>query len=286
MVMNPAADAPTTLVDGTLEGWARVRISGQTEWHQVWLVVQAGVADYDPDEQPPPAPAPAPALAIPTAPVAVPISITKKKRLSNVFSFQTTSTDLPPLPRRLISMYDSPKAKHKKKPPLFTMATVRQAYAVYPERPELIQASSLIKVVGVMGDEAWVTDKCRRKGDDGFMLILTDGGSAEMVKWIVALHDAFELYGRPKAWNWDVRDPVSLFFGYPVGSQKAVGSYAYLLAALYAHFSPPSIGDQELFLDRVIAEAIDPREDRMTKYHAELKKLLKKHKFPSSNPGQ
>ena len=38
----------------------------------------------------------------------------------------------------------------------------------------------------------------------------------------LGLHDAFELYGRPEAWTWDPRDPVSLMFGYPVGPQKDV----------------------------------------------------------------
>ena len=37
-----------------------------------------------------------------------------------------------------------------------------------------------------------------------------------------ALHDAFELYGRPEAWDWDPRNPVSLMFAYPVGHNKSV----------------------------------------------------------------
>ena len=45
---------------------------------------------------------------------------------------------------------------------------------------------------------------------------------AEMLKWIVALHDAFKLYGRPEAWTWDPRNPVSLMYGYPVGTMKEV----------------------------------------------------------------
>ena len=38
----------------------------------------------------------------------------------------------------------------------------------------------------------------------------------------VALHDAFNLYGRPEAWTWDPLDPISLMFGYPVGSTRDV----------------------------------------------------------------
>jgi hypothetical protein len=38
----------------------------------------------------------------------------------------------------------------------------------------------------------------------------------------VAFHDVFELYGRPKSYTWDPRDPVSQMFGYPVGPHKEV----------------------------------------------------------------
>lgn len=38
----------------------------------------------------------------------------------------------------------------------------------------------------------------------------------------VALHDAFNLYGRPEAWTWDPLDPISLMFGYPVGPLRDV----------------------------------------------------------------
>ena len=41
----------------------------------------------------------------------------------------------------------------------------------------------------------------------------------------LGIHDAFELYGRPEAWIWDPRDPVSLMFGYPVGPQKDVSPF-------------------------------------------------------------
>ena len=48
------------------------------------------------------------------------------------------------------------------------------------------------------------------------------------------------------------------------------------------------LGVQELFLDRPIAETIDPREDRMAKNHASFKQLLKKPrrniKFLPSEP--
>lgn len=39
---------------------------------------------------------------------------------------------------------------------------------------------------------------------------------------IIAFHDAFELYGRPRSYTWDARDPDSLMFGYPVSPNKEV----------------------------------------------------------------
>ena len=38
----------------------------------------------------------------------------------------------------------------------------------------------------------------------------------------LAVHDAFELYGRPRVYAWDPRDPVSMTFAYPAGPEKNV----------------------------------------------------------------
>jgi CCR4-NOT transcriptional complex subunit CAF120 len=85
------------------------------------------------------------------------------------------------------------------------------------------------------------------KGREGWIFIMPEGESghekvsqpgvpggqvAEMLKWIVALHDAFSLYGRPEAWTWDPRDPVSLMYGYPVGPMKDVSCLIFLYVRL------------------------------------------------------
>lgn len=46
---------------------------------------------------------------------------------------------------------------------------------------------------------------------------------------MIALHDAFELYGRPDHWTWDPRDTISLMFAYPVGPKKDVRAVAHLV---------------------------------------------------------
>jgi len=65
------------------------------------------------------------------------------------------------------------------------------------------------------------------------------GANAEMMKWVIAFMDAFNLYGRPAAFEWDARNPASPFFAYPIGPFK-----------------------DRLFLDRELAEFLDIREER------------------------
>ena len=39
---------------------------------------------------------------------------------------------------------------------------------------------------------------------------------------LIGIHDAFELYGRPRQYSWDPRDPRSMMFAYPIGPQRDV----------------------------------------------------------------
>lgn len=177
-------------------------------------------------------------------------STMKKKRMSNLFSSRDHNAAQAGPAKPLVSMYLSPKAKDRKKP-LLTVHDVTQAFGVYPERPELINRSTLIKIEGKFGDHE-LAGTLRQL--EGWLLTMPEleanatGQAAEMLKWIVgeslsymdvvsrrsttlkriALHDAFQLYGRPEAWTWDPRDPASLMFGYPVGPQKEVNSPCWL----------------------------------------------------------
>lgn len=234
-----ARDVPTTLVRGKMEGWARIRIAGQTDWKRVWLVVQEG-SGIEGDGA-----GPAAAATI------------KRNRMSNLFSKETHASNPPAKP--VISMFTSAKPKDRKKP-LMTVHNVTQAFGVYPERPELINRSTLLKVEGTFGDDDMAATLRLR---EGWVLIMPElengvGQAAEMLKWVVGLHDAFELYGRPEAWTWDPRDPVSLMFGYPVGPQK-----------------------DNLFLEREIVEGMDPRDDRTSAIRSSMKSLLQTHLKPA-----
>jgi len=164
-----ALDTPTTLVRGRMEGWARIRIAGQTDWKRVWMVVSASVDGVEGSASPP---APNPTL--------------KKKRMSSLFSRDQN----PPQPtgptKASISMYLSPKLKDRKRA-LLTVTDVTQVFSVYPERPELISRSTLIKVEGLLGDEELAAGMRLR---EGWLLVLPEldpngGQAAGMLKWIV-----------------------------------------------------------------------------------------------------
>ncbi|CAK5268405.1 unnamed protein product [Mycena citricolor] len=234
-------DYPTTLQHGRMEGWARIRIAGQTDWKKVWMTVSAA-ADSVRD--------------------ASGSAGRPKKRMSNLFSSKDHGSSDAPLPvQATIAMYPGPKPKERRKA-LLTFSKVTQGFAVYPERPDLISRSTLIKLEGVIGEEETANDMAKREGWLLFMPELENGlGQAEeMIKWIVAIHDAFGLYGRPQAWTWDPRDPASLMFGYPVGPNREL-----------------------LFLDREQAETLDVRDDRTSSIRNRLLNILLE-RMPQRDP--
>jgi len=154
-----------------MEGWAKIRIAGQTDWKRLWLVVQEGS-----DEQPQNG-------AGPTT------LVKKKKRMSSLFSSKDSASIhslLPPKP--VISMFASPKPKDRKRAAL-TVSSITQAFAVYPERPELISKSTLIKIEGTFGDEEMAQNLRTREGYIMFMpeVESSNGQPAEMLKWIVGM---------------------------------------------------------------------------------------------------
>ncbi|KAI6128981.1 hypothetical protein EDD16DRAFT_29450 [Pisolithus croceorrhizus] len=233
-------DTPSTLVRGRMEGWVRIRVAGQTDWKRMWMVVSAGSessselarASTNDSSRP------------------VPVEAPRRKRMSNLFSRDHQEEPLPP--RSLLSLFASPKSKDKKQP-LLTLKEVSQAFAVYPERPELINRSTLMKLEGHLGEEEMAGSMRSRQGWLLVMPELEVGNTqpSEMLKWLVAIHDAFALYGRPKTYTWDPRDPISMMFGYPIGP-----------------------GRDLLFLERELAETMNPREDRTSAIRSRLLGIL------------
>ncbi|KAI9066236.1 hypothetical protein FKP32DRAFT_1673985 [Trametes sanguinea] len=243
ITLNDGRSTPSPLMSGRLEGWVRVRVAGQTDWKRLWMVITAGTNTGHPEhgsisstghDRP----------ESPTAP--------RKKRMSHLFSREKSPTRSHLPARPMIQLFASSRPKDKKKA-LLTMRSITQAFAVYPERPELISRSTLMKLEGALGDEDMAGALKLR---EAWLLIMPElegqnMRASEMLRWIIAIHDAFELYGRPRMYSWDPRDPKSMMFAYPIGPNRDL-----------------------LFLDREFAETLDPRDDRTSIIRSQLQRIL------------
>lgn len=112
---------------------------------------------------------------------------TKKKRMSSLFSRDQSPPRSTSPSKPTITMYAGPKPRERKKPWL-TLREVTQAFAVYPERPELITRSTLIKLEGLLGDEELAQSMKSREGWLLFMPELegtSTNHAAEMLKWVI-----------------------------------------------------------------------------------------------------
>jgi CCR4-NOT transcriptional complex subunit CAF120 len=172
----PAAAATTgatvrsPLVRGQLEGWVRIRIAGQVDWKKLWMVVSSAGASSGTGS---------------AGPGGVE-SVNGKRRMSSLFK---SYDDAPPTSpgRPSIALYLSQKPKDRKRA-FLTVNTVTQAFAVYPERPELIPRSTLIKIEGQFGDEEAVG---HMKNQQGWVLAMPEIegpaglSSGEMLKWLI-----------------------------------------------------------------------------------------------------
>jgi CCR4-NOT transcriptional complex subunit CAF120 len=114
----------------------------------------------------------------------------------------------------------------------------------------VIQRSTLIKIEGLLGHEELAG---ANKGRECWMMLMPETQQVypvfELLKWLVgefsllfhhqssvhllpALHDTFSLYGRSAGYTWDPRQPLSMWFAYPVGAQRAVCLTVYFTSAL------------------------------------------------------
>ncbi|KAF8604526.1 hypothetical protein BDV93DRAFT_522244 [Ceratobasidium sp. AG-I] len=247
------AKAPhTSLVRGKFEGWARVRVADQTNWQRLWVIITDGTAQTHGASG----------------------SDTKKCRLSGLFphlshgyvgssgptswnkssqanpNSSPTHINDPPM----IYFHTSNKPKELRTP-ILSVSSVSQAFAVYPERPNMITRSTLVKIEGRLGTEEGAG---AIHGAEAWVLVMPEvesgqiAGPRKMLEWVVALHDAFRLYGRPARYSYNPHGVDSLMFAYPVD---------------------PSISPK-LFLSREVAESLDPREDATSITRSRLTTLL------------
>ncbi|KAI9591968.1 hypothetical protein BDF19DRAFT_242640 [Syncephalis fuscata] len=78
----------------------------------------------------------------------------------------------------------------RSKKPILVMTNISQAYAIYPEKPQLVDLSTIHKLEGLVtqGEEASPLP--------AFVQLMAPA-PAEMARWLRAVHDAFYLYGCP-----------------------------------------------------------------------------------------
>ena len=159
----------TTLVKGQMEGWAQVRVAGQTEWKKVWMVLSSATQTGN---AAPETNGPTPSMS--------------KRRISSLFS--GGGENRTPIIKSSIAFYPNQKGKSQRRAWL-TLYDITQAFAVYPERPEMISKSTLVKVEGLMSDEEGAGNM---RGREAWVLVMPEienaggrMGVMEMLKWIV-----------------------------------------------------------------------------------------------------
>ncbi|KAL4401252.1 hypothetical protein ACI68E_002583 [Malassezia pachydermatis] len=216
------------LVRGQHEGWVRARFMGSTEWRRCWVVLRSHWSDEDHTS-----------------------SGLKRflrfgergSRFSLHSPMHDTQSMMPPTPPQgviaspaVAYFYDTKRSRQ----PFASLWHVRHVYAVYPSRADLVEDSVLFKAEGSL-PQSRIVSATHRPRTSGWVMFMPDlppqsvrGANAEMMKWVIAMMDAFRLYGRPERFVWDPRHPDSPFFAYPIGPYK-----------------------DHLFLDRTLAEYLD-----------------------------
>ncbi|KNE64670.1 hypothetical protein AMAG_10024 [Allomyces macrogynus ATCC 38327] len=168
LLVRPPFRAPAALAligSDKFAAAVQVRYSGCAEWRKLWCVV------YPADQPPPP-------------PQSSRTSILKRKSLA-----LSASSSLASLaePGPQIILYDSKKLKRA----VLTLTNIYQAYAVYPERPHLINLSMLGKLEGTVTDHD--PNPNSPITHPAFCLVMTSAPD-DLAAFLVATCAAFRLY--------------------------------------------------------------------------------------------
>ena len=109
----------------------------------------------------------------------------KKRGISGLFSLDK------PTAESIISLYSSQPGKYSR--PVFKFKAVTQAFAVYPNQPELISSRTLIRLQGTYRGEGviFVSDPEEYESQMLLMPDLEGGGIREMLRWLIGGHVAF-----------------------------------------------------------------------------------------------
>lgn len=166
------------------EDWARVRFGAGTPWRRCWCVITP------PDEK----------------------EVQKLQKQANKKK-SAYDRSRPPVLKGDIKFYDTKKTKKVR--PIATITEAYSAYALYPQSKPLIDASTLVKVEGLITIHANPPSTT-----EGFVFVMPEvhpavSGFEMMLRWLFPVYDTFALYGRPGRLIADTLDPQSLMFAMP-----------------------------------------------------------------------
>jgi CCR4-NOT transcriptional complex subunit CAF120 len=170
--INDSRNVPSTLTDGRLEGWVRVKTSRDggvimgTKWKRLWMCVSAGILRPRHNTWDSPYIAP------------------KKHGISGLFSQDKSTVEAN------ISLYNGQRGKFSK--PVFKFKAVTQAFAIYPKQRELSRSPTLIKLEGMCHPEGLLVGADYEY--EAQMLLMPDlegAGIEEMLRWLIGGHVAF-----------------------------------------------------------------------------------------------
>jgi CCR4-NOT transcriptional complex subunit CAF120 len=166
------------------EDWVRVRFGAGTPWRRCWCVITP------PDER-------------------------EYQRLVKEMNKKKSAYDRsrPPVLKGDVKFYDTKKTKKAK--PIAQISNAYSAFAIYPQSKPLIDASTLIKLEGII-----TIFSNPPTSMEGFVFVMPEvhpavSGFEMMLRWLFPVWDTFNLYGRPGRLLADTVNPNSLMFAMP-----------------------------------------------------------------------
>jgi CCR4-NOT transcriptional complex subunit CAF120 len=198
-------------VRGRREGWVRIRIAGQTDWKHLWMVATSGPPQEVSGGGPP-------------QPGTPPEPPQHKRRISSLFGRDNNHQYQPPSTQPIIAFYLSAKPKDRRRP-FLTLRDVTQAFAVYPERPELINKSTLMKIEGTIGDEEIAMGMRKREAWILIMPELETGvpQANETIRWLIGTVVPYSVAIAAHVWQ---LQPFTMRFRYMDDLAPTLGTLA------------------------------------------------------------
>jgi CCR4-NOT transcriptional complex subunit CAF120 len=166
------------------EDWVRVRFGAGTPWRRCWCVITP------PDER-------------------------EYQKLVKEMNKKKSAYDKskPPVLKGDVKFYENKKTKKAK--PIAQISNAYSAFAIYPQSKPLIDASTLIKLEGII-----TIFSSPPTSVEGFVFVMPEvhpavSGFEMMLRWLFPVWDTFALYGRPGRLLADTVNPNSLMFAMP-----------------------------------------------------------------------